>query len=66
MTDMGALVANLIDQLHTSLDCADELYDRFGEDVAAKHYERADFLFSELQNLGVDDRLIFAEFETIH
>ena len=66
MTDIDALVITLIDQLHASLDCADAVADSFGEANAARHYQRADYLLDELQKLGVDDRLIFAEFDTVH
>ena len=66
MNDMDAIVASLMDQLQTCLECADSLAENFGEAIAAKHYDRADMLTDALLHLCVDPRLIFAEYNGIH
>ena len=66
MTDMDALAASLMEQLQTCLECADALAENFGESIAAKHYDRADMLTDALLDLGVDERLILADFTAIH
>ena len=66
MNETDAIVASLMDQLQTCLECADSLAENFGEAIAAKHYDRADMLTDALLDLGVDERLIFAEHNGIH
>ena len=44
MNETDAIVASLMDQLQTCLECADSLAENFGEAIAAKHYDRADML----------------------
>ena len=64
MIETDAIVASLMEQLQTCLECADSLAENFGESIAAKHYERADVLTDALLDLGVDERLIFADYST--
>ena len=64
MTETDTIVASLMEQLQTCLECADTLAENFGESIAAKHYERADVLTDALLDLGVDERLIFADYST--
>ena len=66
MNETDAIVASLMEQLQTCLECADSLAENFGEAIAAKHYDRADMLTDALLDLGVDERLIFAEHNGIH
>ena len=66
MNETGAIMASLMEQLQTCLECADSLAENFGEAIAAKHYDRADMLTDALLDLGVDPRLIFTEYNTVH
>ena len=66
MNETDAIVASLMEQLQTCLECADTLAANFGEGIAAKHYDRADMLTDALLDLCVDPRLIFAEYNGIH
>ena len=66
MIETDAIVASLMEQLQTCLECADALAENFGEAIASRHYERADMLTDALLDLGVDERLIFAYYNTVH
>ena len=66
MNETGAIMASLMEQLQTCLECADSLAENFGEAIAAKHYDRADMLTDTLLDLGVDPRLILAEYNMVH
>ena len=66
MIDTDALAGSLMEQLHTAIDCADALAENFGEAIASKHYDRAGHLIGALLELGVDERLILADFTAIH